>query len=303
LGGQGVLSNHSRYLRFALRTAREWRLDAFDLFQTIEASPLRFELQVSLTDGADEAAEKIRKWLGVSLEIQLGWPGYDRFRALREWRDRIEGRGVLVFQFGRIEIPEMRGSSLYFDELPVIVLNSSDAPNGRIFTLMHELTHLALRGSGLCDVRYIQPGAQAHSEIEVFCNAVAGALLVPSSALLALPDVVAGNHNTEWSDIRIAELANRFKVSRLVVLRRLLSLGKTNEAAYNSRHLIWSAASDADGEGGGDGRRIALNARGQLLTKLILAAHGARKITLFDTARRLGIKADSIEYAREFIRA
>jgi Zn-dependent peptidase ImmA (M78 family) len=301
--GGGFVPAHSRYLRIALRTANEWRLDALDMYGAIEAEPRKFTLQIKQADGVEKAAEALRAWIGVTLETQLSWPSADdRYRALREWRDHIEANDVLVFQFGRIEVAEMRGSSLYFEHLPTIVLNSGDTPNGRIFTMMHELTHLALRGSGLCDVRYVQPNARINNAIETFCNAVAGALLVPAEVLLREEDVAAAKPDTEWSDARVTQLANLFKVSRLVILRRLLSLQKTNEAAYNARHLIWSAAGP-NNDGGGDGRRIALNARGQLLTKLVLSAYSAKKITLFDTAKRLGIKADSIAFAREFVRS
>jgi len=300
--GDALSPNHSRFLRLALRTASEWRMDAFDLFELLDARPLKMNLEVTQANGVEQAANTIRAWTGVSIQTQLAWPNGDSYRALREWRDCIEAKGVLVFQFGRVEVQEMRGSSIYFDELPVVILNSGDTPNGRVFTLMHELAHLALRGSGLCDVKYVQPNVHINSQTEVFCNAVAGELLVPTASLLSEADIAAASPATEWSDERISELANRFKVSRIVVLRRLLSLAKTSDAAYNARHVLWSVAGK-EVEGGGDGRRMALNARGQLLTRLVLSAYGAKKITLFDTARRLGIKADSIAYAREFVRS
>ncbi len=300
--GENHQHEHSRYLRFALRTANEWRLDTLDLYKELQEEPIKFGLRVSREEGADHAADVIRSWLQISVGDQLAWPN-DSYRALREWRDATERNGILVFQFGRVEVHEMRGSSLFFEELPVVILNAGDSPNGRIFTLMHELAHLALRGSSLCDVRYVEPLPGALDNVEIFCNAVAGALLVPRNALLAEPDVAAANSQSEWSDVRVAELAGRFKVSRLVILRRLLSLGKTNEAAYSARHYLWSVAGPDREAGGGDGRRMALNSRGQLFTKLVLAAYSSKKITLFDTARRLGIKADSIEFARDFIRS
>src|SRR5581483_7904161 len=43
-GGELVPHNHSRFLRLALRTANEWRMDAFDLYKAIEVPIPEFAL-------------------------------------------------------------------------------------------------------------------------------------------------------------------------------------------------------------------------------------------------------------------
>ena len=59
-----------------------------------------------------------------------------------------------------------------------------DANAGRVFTLLHEFTHLLLRQGGVCDL--VQTAENTpDSRLEAFCNAVAGAALVPVRALLA----------------------------------------------------------------------------------------------------------------------
>jgi Zn-dependent peptidase ImmA (M78 family) len=52
----------------------------------------------------------------------------------------------------------MRGVSLPGDVLPIVILNGGDAHAGRIFTLLHELTHLLLRQGGVCDMVPIEDG-------------------------------------------------------------------------------------------------------------------------------------------------
>src|SRR5690606_21866088 len=109
--------------------------------------------------------------------------------------------GVLVFQATGLELKEMRGFSISEKFLPTITLNTKDSPRGRVFTLLHELTHLALREAGVCNL--IDSGNGENEEeanIETFCNAVAGAILIPLDKLLS-EDLLAQNPDvTTWSD-------------------------------------------------------------------------------------------------------
>ena len=82
-----------------------------------------------------------------------------------------------MFQVGGISDREMLGFSISEPLLPVMVLNVSDLPVRRVFTMMYELTHLMLGIGGLCTLREVQ-------DIEIFCNEVAGETLVPRSWLL-----------------------------------------------------------------------------------------------------------------------
>ena len=47
----------------------------------------------------------------------------------------------------------MRAFSLYFEDVPVIVLNGADWVRGRLFSLIHEYAHLLLHTSGLATPR------------------------------------------------------------------------------------------------------------------------------------------------------
>ena len=70
----------------------------------------------------------------------------------------------MVFQTGEITLEEMRGFTIAERRLPVIVLNAKDSPRGRIFTLMHELTHLMLGQDGVCDPVRVGRHAQSPDE-------------------------------------------------------------------------------------------------------------------------------------------
>lgn len=79
--------------------------------------------------------------------------------------------GILIFETRGVSLEEMRGLCIFHEEIPIILLNGKDTPNGRILSLFHELTHLLLGKSAICENNEL-------SEEEIFCNAVAGEFLV-----------------------------------------------------------------------------------------------------------------------------
>ena len=84
----------------------------------------------------------------------------------------------------------------------------------QMFTLAHELAHLWLGDSALSNIGAAPaPGFQRE---EVWCNAVAAELLVPLAALRA------ELRHDEGRPHALSRLVCSFKVSNLVILRRLL---------------------------------------------------------------------------------
>ena len=58
----------------------------------------------------------------------------DVYAHLNAWVAALEAVGILVMATagGKVSRAEMRGFSLYFDEVPVIVVNGADAARGRL---------------------------------------------------------------------------------------------------------------------------------------------------------------------------
>ena len=124
----------------------------------------------------------------------------------------------------------MRGFSISERQLPCIVLNSHDALNGKIFTLIHEFSHILLHNGGICDLENYRNPLNENQMIETFCNYIAGATLVPANALLA--NSLVRQKERAWSETDLNNLASIFSVSQEVILRRLLTLGRTTEEFY-----------------------------------------------------------------------
>ncbi len=279
----------SSVLILQLRRARERRQLALDLLKELEQPPPSFDVSSTLEDDPEDLGGRLRDILGIDLATQERWrQPYD---ALNGWRVVIEMAGVFVFQASRIDLAEMRGLSLAEDPLPVVVVNSKDAPNGRVFTMLHELCHVVLRRSGICETDESRLRPSEERRVEVFCNHVAGAALVPMHDLLADEVVSGAPRATTWSEQQLEDIARRFSVSKLVVLRRLLIAGRTTSAFYRWKQDEWRQAQAERSKAvivTPDRRAVAEG--GKTFVRLVLQSYYQDHITLSDVAKYLGVR-------------
>jgi len=185
-------------------------------------TPFVFSGDVS---NAHKLAVQLREYLGISYEMQKAAPSFRQFFLLV--RSRVEKRGVMVAAFDGVPPDAARGMALYFDELPIIGVNSNDRPPAKTFSILHELVHIVKRQSASCNE--VGPLLTRDAE-EVFCNAVAGEVLVPADLLREEREVCKSEIGGE--DIRA--LAARYSVSREVIARRLLDLNQIQRNDYET---------------------------------------------------------------------
>ena len=180
-------------------------------------------------------AAVIRRALGLDLEERkrLGtWTD-----ALRRFIGQADALGVLVMVSGvvgsnnrrRLDPEEFRGFALADPLAPLVFVNGADTKAAQMFTLAHEIAHIWLGQSAVSDARI---RAEPDEETERWCNCVAAELLVPLEVLRRELDVDAALEG------EVSRLARRFKVSTLVVLRRL------HDAGALSREELWTAYDD-----------------------------------------------------------
>ena len=170
-----------------------------------------------------EAARAIGAALGFDLDARATCRTWEE--ALRLFIDQADRAGVLVMVSGvvlsnnrRLLDPgEFRGFALADARAPLVFVNGADTKAGQMFTLAHELAHLWLGASALSDASAATVGG--YRQEEVWCNAVAAELLAPLAVVRA--ELVPG----EALDDTLRRLARRFRVSTLVILRRLLDAG------------------------------------------------------------------------------
>jgi Zn-dependent peptidase ImmA (M78 family)/transcriptional regulator with XRE-family HTH domain len=180
-----------------------------------------------------EAAETIRTVLSFAIEER----GSNWTQALHHLIDRADQVGILVMVSGvvgsnthrKLDPREFRGFALSDQYAPVIFLNGADTKAAQIFTMAHELAHIWLGESGVDDVDMTVPSSIA---IERWCNEVAAEMLIPASLLRDVvidPDDLTDELN---------RLARRFKVSTLVVLRRLRDTERLTAAQFRAAYAI-----------------------------------------------------------------
>lgn len=193
---------------------------------------LSFVGSVDLNSGIVATAADIRRSLAFDLEERRQLPTWTE--ALRKFIEQADDFGIMVMVNGvvgsntrrKLDPEEFRGFALSDDFAPLVFINGADTKAGQMFTLAHELAHLWLGESGVSD---IGPVSYPSHKVEMWCNQVAAELLVPLS--------VIGDEYQPGNQLgsEVSRLARRFKVSTLVILRRIHDLGGI------SRETLWDA--------------------------------------------------------------
>ena len=172
-------------------------------------------------------ANSIRSQFEISIEKQYKCSSSRQFYVYL--RNQIENKGVFIQCFTDVPLECARGFALYESTLPIIGVNDDDRPPAKSFTIIHELVHLMKRESSLCNDKTTT--SQTLSE-EIFCNAVAGELLVPERALnITLKN---GQYVSPYSKEDILQISKHFSVSRDVIIRRMLDLNKIDQLEYET---------------------------------------------------------------------
>jgi len=229
-------------LQLEIRAATERRELALDLAADLDEELPQFTLQAAITEDPEVVGQRIRDALSVTDQLQEHWRDPDGRTGFNAWRGRIEQTGVFVFQTTALASEEASGFALFADVSPVISVNRKDALTRRTFSLLHEFAHLMIHVSGVSDLETDANRPPEDQRIEVFCNHVAAAALMPKGSLLAQPGVrEQGMRSEGWSDAQISELARRFNVSREAILRRLLTFDRTTNGFYTRKRAQYIA--------------------------------------------------------------
>jgi Zn-dependent peptidase ImmA (M78 family) len=190
------------------------------------------DIQMDPREDFVSAAIRVRKYLGVELEKQIRWSNPEE--ALRNWREIVEENGVFVFKdsFGQEDVS---GFCLFDHEFPIIYLNNNTPKTRQTFTLFHELAHLLFGNNGITKAEdsYINAISGDSQRIEMFCNRFAGEFLVPSY------DFDANLSVHEPLERVIGRSVRRYKVSREVILRKLLDRGIVSSEHYEIQVAEW----------------------------------------------------------------
>ena len=174
-------------------------------------------------DSVEKTAAAMRGTLGFDSDSVGACRG--RADAYRMFVGLAEAAGVLVMTSGivggdtlrRLDPKEFRGFSLSDASAPLVFVNGRNGKAAQMFTHAHELARIWLGRSAVSDAA---PELESSHDVEIWCNRVAAEFLVPEDELReVLPSRRPSDNESRQ------EIARRFKVSALVVLRRLLDAG------------------------------------------------------------------------------
>lgn len=287
LAGQ-IPGKESPELLQALRWAVFRREAAMELHRILGEAPHRMRAVLHPRMEPEEAGHHIRELLGISWKTQMAWSS--AYEALNGWRSAMEAKGVLVFQTSGVEMEEMRGTCIPDQPFPVVLLNSKDAPHGRIFSLLHEFAHILLHAGGHQTSRMEGARSPEEQPLEVAANAFAASTLLPAHSFLPMASQYAGAEAGD--DDALRRLAQKVKVSPEVILRRLVTLRKAPEGTYRRKRDAWGAAlwyvRGSSGPVPMEVRTIANDGRGY--TRLVMNAYDQRLISTNAASDYLGVK-------------
>ncbi|MFN8591151.1 MAG: XRE family transcriptional regulator [Thermomicrobiales bacterium] len=222
-------------LNRAYRRAVGQREVMLDLAAGAEGEEPIPEIDLHLTMGidAETAAQRVREWLAPP-QVRSNSP-YDH---LNTWIGQVEARGILVTQMSDVSIEEARGFSIGRYPLPVIAINGAEPPRAKLFTLLHEVTHILLHRGAMCDLEdaptpLVEPEGR---RLEWYCNSVAAAVLMPKNVVL---EAVTNREEGYWSNDDLRALAGRFGVSAEAMLVRLVTLNLAPREEYRARRPVF----------------------------------------------------------------
>lgn len=270
--------------------------------ESVGARPLSFVGSLSTSSDVAAAANTIRAALDFGVETR----GSSWSAALTRLIDQAENIGVMVMVNGvvgsnthrKLKPEEFRGFALVDDLAPVIFINGADTKAAEIFTLAHELAHIWLGATALSDAEL---EATPDNPIERWCNRVAAEVLVP------LADFREQFRDATDLTSELERLAARFRVSTLVVLRRVRDAGFIDAERYR---VVYAAelgrVLDLIGERGAGGNfyntlpvrvskrfaraLIANTLEGETLYRDAFQMLGFRKLSTFrELSERLGL--------------
>ncbi|GAG84899.1 unnamed protein product, partial [marine sediment metagenome] len=191
------------------------------------------EIEIKSAKEVTFFAVELRKFLNINLEKQVRWANEEE--AFNNWRKILQDFGIFIFK-DAFKNDEISGFCLYDLEFPIIYINNSHPKTRQIFTLFHEIGHLLMKTSGIDKEKddFIDRLSQTDKSVELFCNKLAGEFLVPEKDFIS--KIIQLKTIDEES---ISKFANYYKVSREVILRKLLIHGYINNDIYNDYSLKW----------------------------------------------------------------
>ncbi|MGH9905606.1 MAG: ImmA/IrrE family metallo-endopeptidase, partial [Pyrinomonadaceae bacterium] len=215
---------------YVCQQRQEWYRD---FARSERISALSFVGAVNLQSNVESTATIMRRALRFDIEERRRIPTWTD--ALRLFIGQADEAGIMVMCSGVVlnnnyrplDPEEFRGFALSDNLAPLVFINGADTRAAQMFTLAHELAHIWLGQSAVSDS---QASLVPDHQLERWCNNVAAELLVPL-------EILKREYGSEPSlRSELDRLARLFKVSTLVILRRIHDAGGLTKEDFWSEY-------------------------------------------------------------------
>ena len=276
-----------------MRHARRLQELSKELSKNIEYET-KSKLEVAkLTDNPETVALRFREKFSLTEEKQRKFKtSYELFNYLR---DILEEMNIYLFQFS-MPVEDARGF-VFVDESPnVVVVNTKDNIEARIFSLMHEFAHILLGESviDLPDATYIYK-----DKVEKWCNEFSSTFLLPKNLAKSAFDTNKENLTKKET---LKYLSNKYKVSKAMLILNMLKLKYIEKNDYDAilaRFKKEEIKPKKEGEkvtGGGIPSEIrCLSEVGNKFVSLVANNYDKEYITYSDALNYLSIKSRNFD--------
>ncbi len=248
--------------------------------------------KAKLSENPDLIAEKYRKLFKLDWEKQRKFR--DAYKLYNFLRDVLEDTNVLVFQFS-MPIEDARGFVLADTSPAIIVINSKDTIEARLFSLMHEFGHVLL-GETVIDIP--ESSLAVRDNIERWCNAFSSSFLLPTEAAKKLFEE---NHTKLTDTETLNTLSRKYKVSKAAFLVKMVNLDYISRADFEKiieRYLPKEAKKKIEQEKRGisvASDKKCLYEMGNKFVSLVANNFDKKFITYTDALSYLSIKSKNFE--------
>ena len=256
-----------------------------------EAEVVTFVGSGKVSDGQPAVLKALHDLFDLDLEAYYDQPTVET--AFKLLRDRAGTRGVFVLLKGDLgsyhtamDADVFRGFALADRVAPFIVINDRDSRAAWSFTLLHEMVHLILGQTGI-------DGAKVGTEVERFCNDVAGKFLLPEAELHSLE--VPRSAGLAEKDRLISDFAQERNLSRTMVAYnayRQSLIGRDDFEALSDvfrQHWTQQRERTPGQEGGPSYYTLRRHRMGSELIGLVRRMMAARALSPSRAARILGV--------------
>jgi Zn-dependent peptidase ImmA (M78 family)/transcriptional regulator with XRE-family HTH domain len=299
----GIEAGHETpEFRLAIRQMVTRRENTLNLMGELGDPVTDFSLRAHLRERPADVGQRLREASSVDVAVQLSWP--NEWIAWAAWRAAIERLGVLVFQFGRVQVEETRGVALLRSPLPAVGVNTKEIPEAKTYTLLHEIVHLMLVAGHEETSALNEKRSEAEwSKVERFAEIAASHALVPEESLRAIVKQL-GLSGGAWEIGRVRRVAKQFKITPSATATRLRESGFMTWESYNRWRSEWDTyvATLPPRRGGiATPAQKAINKAGRPFAQLVLEALSANRLTAVDAARYLDLRFEHFDKLREHL--